>query len=324
MGHRPVPGVALGGVLAPAQVVEGGGVGVDVADAGAALDRHVAHRHAPLHGQPLDGGPGVLVGVADTALDTELPNDVQGHVLGADPRAQAAVDFDAAYLERIHAQALGGEHVAHLGGADAEGERAEGAVGRGVRVPAGHGHARVHHAELRSDDVDDALAAGIVVEEGDTELGGVALQGRHHLLGLGVGVGPHASVGRDDVIHGGHGALGVEQAQPALAQHVARLRRRHLVHEVQTDEQLVLSGGQPGDDVRVPYLVVERVFCHDNSCEASPGPPCRGDPRARRARRGERASGGVARRAGERCVRGRRPAQGDRAPAAVDSVTGAW
>jgi hypothetical protein len=45
-----------------------------------------------------------------------------------------------------------------LRGADAEGQRAEGAVGRGVAVAADDGHAGQGEALLRADDVDDALA----------------------------------------------------------------------------------------------------------------------------------------------------------------------
>ena len=44
------------------------------ADAGAALDRHVADRHALVHRHALDGCAGT-VGVADAAVDAELADD---------------------------------------------------------------------------------------------------------------------------------------------------------------------------------------------------------------------------------------------------------
>ena len=47
--------------------------------------------------------------------------------------------------------------------------------------------------------------------------------------------------------------------QPCCAQHVERLRRRHLVDEVQADEQLRLSARQHADGVRVPDLLKECV-----------------------------------------------------------------
>ena len=54
--------------------------------------------------------------------------------------------------------ALGGEHVLDLARADAERERAEGAVGGGVRVAADDRHAGLGDAELGADHVHDALA----------------------------------------------------------------------------------------------------------------------------------------------------------------------
>ena len=95
---------------------------------------------------------------------------MEDDVLGVDAGAQLAVDLDAAHLELAHRHRLGGEHVAHLGGADAEGDRAEGAVGRGVRVAAGDRGAGLGDALLRADDVDDALLAGGEVEVGDAEV----------------------------------------------------------------------------------------------------------------------------------------------------------
>ena len=47
--------------------------------------------------------------------------------------------------------------VLDLGGADTEREGPEGAVGRGVAVAADIGHPRLGQAQLRADDVDDAL-----------------------------------------------------------------------------------------------------------------------------------------------------------------------
>ena len=89
----------------------------------------------------------VLVGVAVAALDAEAADDRQDHVLGVDARRQPAVDVDAADLQRLERQALRREHVAHLRGADAEGDRADGAVRRRVAVAARDRHARLREAE---------------------------------------------------------------------------------------------------------------------------------------------------------------------------------
>ena len=64
----------------------------------------------------------------------------------------------------------------HLGRADAVGQRAEGAVGRGVAVAADDGHAGQGPALLGADDVDDALpdvGHGVVV---DPEILGVPVE----------------------------------------------------------------------------------------------------------------------------------------------------
>ena len=64
-----------------------------------------------------------------------------------------------------------------LAGTDTKGERAKGAVGGGVRVPADDDHARERQPLLWTDDVDDALADVVHREEGDAGGAAVFLQG---------------------------------------------------------------------------------------------------------------------------------------------------
>src|SRR3546814_14147855 len=68
-----------------------------------------------------------------------------------------AVHRDPHVLRRPLDQRLGGQDVLDLGGADAEGERAERTVRRGVAVAADDRHAGLGQPLLRPDDVDDAL-----------------------------------------------------------------------------------------------------------------------------------------------------------------------
>ena len=82
----------------------------------------------------------------------------EDHVLRRDAGGQLAVDVDRHPLRARLRQRLGGQHVLDLARADAEGERAERAVGRGVAVAAHDRHARQRAALLGPDDVDDALA----------------------------------------------------------------------------------------------------------------------------------------------------------------------
>ena len=121
-----------GACARPFQVGEGGLVRGDHAGAGARLDRHVADGHPGLHRELLDGGAAVLDDVALPAAGADLRDDGEDQVLGGDALGQFAVDGDGHGLERAMRQRLGGQHVLDLAGADAEGQRAEGAVGGGV------------------------------------------------------------------------------------------------------------------------------------------------------------------------------------------------
>ena len=55
----------------------------------------------------------------------------------------------------------------------------EGAVGRGVRIAADHGHTRQRRALLRTDDVHDALAHVAHLELGDAVLVAIGVEGIH-------------------------------------------------------------------------------------------------------------------------------------------------
>ena len=79
--------------------------------------------------------------------------------LAVTPGGQVALHRDGHRLRPALGEGLGGEHVLDLAGADAEGQGAEGAVGRRVAVAADDRHARLGEALLGTDDVDDALLA---------------------------------------------------------------------------------------------------------------------------------------------------------------------
>ena len=256
-----VEGVAGGGVGAAADEVVGGLVGVDVADASPALDGHVADREAALHRHVVDHVSAVFVAVADTAVDPEAADDAQDHVLGVDATAQAAVDLDAADFWLLDRHTPGGEHIAHLRGANAEGDRSEGAVGAGVAVATGDGHARLGEAQLRANDMHDALASAGFVEELDAAFTHVALDLHEHLLGHGVKQRPVGAVGGNDVVDGGEGAAGIADAEAALAEHAEGLRAGDLMDQVQPDEELGLAGGELADGVSGPDLV-QQCFSH--------------------------------------------------------------
>ncbi len=152
-----------------------------------------------------------------------------------------------------------------LAGADAEGQRAERTVRCGVRVAADDRHAGLRDAELRSDDVDDALAAVAEAGVGDTELGRVAierleLQTREVILDPG---DAELDARRRRVVVGGRERpIGPADPAPGEAEPLERLRARHLVREMQIDVQQVVA-----DDVIGPDLLEAG---HSHGCSLIP------------------------------------------------------
>ena len=131
------------------------------------------------------------------------------------PSGSVAVDGDRHRLRARLRQRLGGEHVLDLGGADAERDGAEGAVGGGVGVAADDRHAGLGQAELRADDVHDALVEVAERMQPDAELLGVAAQ----RLDLGAAdrvLDRLVPVERRDVVVlGGQGEVGAAYPRPA-------------------------------------------------------------------------------------------------------------
>src|SRR3954453_19523201 len=212
-------------------------VGRDHARAPAPLDRHVADRHAALHREPLDRRAGVLDRVADGAVDALLADRAEDQVLGADAEARLALVADAHRLRPRLDERLRGEHVLDLTRADAERERAERAVRRGVAVAADDRHPGLREAELGADHVDDPLAVGAERVQRDAELRAVALQrlDLHAAELVADPRGDRRAVGRDVVVGGRDRAVGAADLPAVEPQAVERLRARHLVHEMQVD-----------------------------------------------------------------------------------------
>ena len=152
------------------------------------------------------------------------------------------------------------QDVLHLAGADAERQRAERAVRRGVAVPADDGHPRLGQPLLRADDVDDALPAAGDIEEWDAELGAVGRQHRDLRRGLCVQDRQRAVGGRDAVIHRRDRPVRPPHLQPARAQPGECLGRGHLVYEMQINVQDSRAARLLGHDVAVPDFVEECLW----------------------------------------------------------------
>ncbi|MPM81067.1 hypothetical protein SDC9_128119 [bioreactor metagenome] len=243
------------------------GAALDVADglvvhghqtcAGAAFDGHVADRHAAFHAQVADGFAGKLYGVARAAGGADLADDGQHDVLGGDAGRDLAVDLNQHVLGLLGQQGLGGHHMFDLGGADAERDRTEGAVGGGVRVAADDGHARLGQAQLRADDVHHTLVEVTQGVDRQTELPGVGTDGVQLQPGDRVGDRRENVVGGRVVILGEHGQLGAADAPARLPQAVEGLGAGHLMGKLQVDVEQVGLSFRGADHMVLPDLLTE-------------------------------------------------------------------
>jgi hypothetical protein len=234
-GHSLIPLLAVRGVRAALQIRERGFVRRDEPGARAGFDGHVADGHPRFHRQPLDGAAAVLKDVALAAAGADLGDDSEDDVLGRDTWAQRAVDVDRHRLERPQRKRLGGQNVLDLGRADAERHRTERAVRGSVTVAADHGHSRLGQAELRADDMHDALLVVAHLVERDAELGAVAAKRLDLDAGDRIGDRQLDVDRRHIVILGRHSEIGAADRAAGLTQAVERLRAGHFVHEVQVD-----------------------------------------------------------------------------------------
>ena len=262
VGNGGVPVVPVRGVGTAFEVGEGGVVGGDQAGLGARLDRHVAHRHPPLHREAADHLAPVLDDRSDAAAGAEAADDRQDHVLGRRALGQRAVHRDGERARPLLEKRLGRQHVLDLAGADAERQGAERPVCAGVAVAAHHGHAGQGEAHLGADHVHDALARVAHRIEADPELVAVVAQRLDLLPADRVGDGL-VDVGRGDVVVlGGDRQVRAAQWATGHAEAVEGLRRGHLVDQVQVDEQEVGLTVGSMHDVAFPHLLAERLSGH--------------------------------------------------------------
>ena len=259
---RGVPVGALRRLLAALDVVEGRLVGGDQAGLGAPLDRHVADGHPGLHRELLDGLAAVLDDVALPAARARVGDEREHQVLGGHAAGRLPLIVTAIVLGLACISVCVASTCSTSDGADAERDRAERAVRAGVAVAADDRHAGLGQAELRADHVHDALLDVAERVQADAELLGVATQRLD--LGAGDGVGDRlVPVERGDVVVlGGEGEVGAAHGAAGEPQPVERLRRGHLVDEVEVDVEEVRLTLGGSDDVLVPDLLGQGL-AHD-------------------------------------------------------------
>ncbi len=190
-------------------------------------------------------------------------DDGEDDVLGRDAARALAGDVDFHRLGFELRQTLRREHVFDFAGADAEGERAHGAVRRGVAVAADNRAARLGDAEFRADDVHDALIAAAHVEQVDAKFLAIARQRVELRGGVGIGHGDVAVFRRDGVVHHREGQIGAAHFAARGLDAGKRLRGSAFVDEVPVNVDQRGFAGFFADHVRVPDFFVQCAGSHE-------------------------------------------------------------
>ena len=139
-------------------------------------------------------------------------------------------------------------------------------MGRGVRITADDGHARLGEALLRPDHMDDALTDIVHGEIGYTEIGGVLGKRLDLNARLLVGDAGGAIGCRDVVVGDGKGAVRRANGPPGIAQAFEGLRAGHLVNKVPVDVNqagtviLAMHNMRIPDSVSYTHLTLPTIF----------------------------------------------------------------
>jgi len=236
-GARPAPdGPAL-------QVLRRLLVEADDAALAAGLDRHVAHREPPVHGQVFDRLAGELHRLVEGAVDADHADRVQHQVLADDVAAGTTVIHELDRLGHAQPDAAPGHGGGEVGGADAGAEGGDGAVGAGVRVGADDEVAGGDQAHVGEDHVLDPGSAGL--EEVRDAVLARELAHLLHLTGrLDVLVGREVVGHEDDARRVGH------LVEPGVLELGDGQRRGDVVGQRQVDPRL--------DDLAGPHRLEPR------------------------------------------------------------------
>jgi hypothetical protein len=139
--------------------------------------------------------------------------------------------------------------------ADAKRERAKRAVSARMAVAANDRHAGLRETKLWSNDVNDALLGRMDVEKLNAKLAAIAAQCFDLLRGRRVSDRQTAIGRRNVVIDRAESMIRASYFAAGLAQTIKRLRRRHLMNEVQIDVKECRLATRFTNNVRLPEFV---------------------------------------------------------------------
>ncbi|MFT5125090.1 MAG: hypothetical protein ACI97B_003734 [Verrucomicrobiales bacterium] len=170
-------------------------------------------------------------------------------------RFQLAGKLDLKILGLGLTEGLGSQYMLDLAGADAEGERSECAVRRGVGVSANNGQSGNGDAQLGADDVNDPLIGAAHTVEGDPEFFAVGFQGLDLSQGDGILDLQPVIRGGHVVIHGGKRELRMTHLATGQPQAFESLRAGDFMYEMAIDVQYGGAVLEDFDHVAIPYFV---------------------------------------------------------------------
>src|SRR6266481_1271541 len=247
------------------EISEGGFVRRDHAGARAALNGHVADGHAPVHRKGANGFAAVFRDVAVAAGDARFSDDGKNQVLCRDALGPLAMHENVQRLRaRLH-EALRCEDVLDFAGADAESQRSKRAVRGSVAVTANNRLPGLRDAQLRADNVHDALVLAVHVKQANARFAAIFFQSIELELGVVIEDGQRAVCGRDRMIHHGEGEIGAADFAAFGAKAGESLGRGAFVNEVTVDINDRGLAGLLVNDVGVPDFLIERFRRHSVS-----------------------------------------------------------
>jgi hypothetical protein len=114
-----------------------------------------------------------------------------------------------------------------------------------------------------TDHVHDPLPVVTQIPERNAKLVAIAFESRHHPFGHHVEKRAGPLTRRDNMVNRTERPLWKHHRPPTFAQCVERLWRRHLVHQMEADEELGLAGRQRANGVAVPHFL-KQCLSHDD------------------------------------------------------------
>jgi hypothetical protein len=175
------------------------------------------------------------------------------------------IDGDAHRLRPGLPEGLGRQHVHRFGGADAEGERAQRTVRRGVRIAADDHHAGLGDPGLGRNDVQNSLALVLHADHVDAEFGTLGLETQDQVAPALVGdrgEPTRAVGGRHEMIRARDRVARTVNREVTALQGVDDVPPETLVQQTAIDVEQRFAAVERYDGVPLPDLIDERLRRH--------------------------------------------------------------